>query len=151
MAIEPPREDLEHFVAAFPSADSGGVCGYLPRAALQPGEWEATLTFPSGARAARRVTVRYDSSGVLRYYSDRRGEISLGRVVRQPDGTMTVVTPSGRRTEIDINLVGGFGLARNTGGDAPEESYAGEASRMLDAPSLDYPRKTAALVRERCH
>jgi hypothetical protein len=62
-----------------------------------------------------------------------------------------MVLPAGRRTEIDINVVTGSGLARNTGGDAPEEAYLGEPARMLDAPNLDYPRKTAALVRERCH
>jgi hypothetical protein len=63
---------------------------------------------------------------------------------------MRVVTPSGRRTEIDINLATDVALARNTGGDAPDENYVAEPARMLDAANLDYPRKTAALVRDRC-
>jgi hypothetical protein len=145
-----PRSDVEHFVPAFPAADSGGTCGYLPAAALQNGEWAANLTFPAGSRAARRVTVRFNTSGDLTYYSDRRGEISLGRVVRQSDGTMRVDVPAGRRTEIDINLVTGAAIARNAGGGAPEESFIGEAAQMLDAENLDYPRKTAAMIRERC-
>jgi hypothetical protein len=58
--------------------------------------------------------------------------------------------PSGPRTEIDINLVTGFGLVRNTGGGGPEEAFASNPSQMLDAANLDFPRKTAALVRERC-
>jgi hypothetical protein len=146
-----PRQDIENFVAAFPAADSGGVCGYPPQEALQPGEWAAYLTYPATSRqAARRVTAQYDSAGALTYFSDRRGEIALGRVVQQPDGSVRLVTPSGRRTEIDINLVTGFGLVRNTGGDGPDEAYAGTPDELLDAASLDHPRQTAALVRARC-
>jgi hypothetical protein len=151
MSMERPRQDIEHFRAAFPATDSAGVCGSLPPAALSPGGWGAFLVFSPVASAPRRVSVRYDSAGALTYYSDRRGEISLGRVVRQPDGSMRVVLPTGRRTEIDINFVTGLGLARNTGGDGPEEAYVGAPAQMLDAANLDYPRKTAGLVRELCH
>lgn len=151
VAMPTPRHDIENFVAAFPAADSGGVCGFLPQEALQSGEWAAYLTFPASPhQAARRVGVRYDSTGALTYYSDRRGQTSLGRVVRQPDGSMRVVTPPGRSTQIDINLVTGFGLARNSGGDGPDEAYVAAPDDMLDAASLNYPHKEAALVRARC-
>lgn len=151
VSMERPREDIQNFVPAFAAADSGGVCGYLPKEALEPGEWAAFLTYPAGPhQAARRVTARYNSAGELTYVSDRRGQIELGRVVRQSDGSMRVVTPPGRRTEIDINVATGFGLARNTGGDGPDEAYMGTPDVMLGAANLGYLRKAAALVRDRC-
>ena len=145
-----PRHDIEHFIAAFPAADSGGVCGSLPPEAIRPGESVVILSFPAGSEAARRVTARYDASGALTYYQDHRGDLRPGRMVRGSDGSMHIEMPSGRRTEIDINLVTRVGLARNTGGDGPEEAFASDPSQMLDAASLDYPRKMAAFVHDRC-
>ena len=145
-----PRQDIEGFVAAIAASDSAGVCGTLPSAAVAPGEWVATLSFPAGSSAARKVTVHYDTTGALTYYQDYRGDLRPSHVVRAPDGSMRIETPPGRRTEIDLNLINGVGIARNTGGDGPEEAFMSNPAQMLDAPNLGYPRRMAAFVRERC-
>jgi len=150
IAIATPHSGLEGFTPAFPAVDSGGVCGYLPPAARTLGEWVAFLTFSSEAKPVRRVTVRYDSTGTLTYYSDERGDLTPARVARAPDGTTHLVLPPGRRTEIVIAVARGFGLARNVGGGEPEESFTAPVSVMLDAANLAQPAEMAERIRAQC-
>lgn len=148
--IAAPRSGIAQFMPAFPAVDSGGVCGYLPPEARTPEEWVAFMTFPSDSNPVRRVTVRYDSTGVLTDYSDLRGDMTPPRVVRETDGSTHLVFPTGRRTEIILSVSKGFGLARNVGGDEPEESFDVSGSTMLDAENLGHPAQMAERILKEC-
>lgn len=150
MRMAVPQSGIEQFAPDFPAVDSGGVCGYLPAEARTPEEWVAFLTFPSDSNPTRRVTVRYDSSGVLTYYSDERGDMTPPRVVRDADGAPHLVFPPGRRTEITIAASRGFGFARNVGGGEPEESFRASLPVMLAADNLGRPAEMAKRIRTQC-
>jgi hypothetical protein len=150
MLMTPPRRGIERFAPAFPATEAGGVCEYLPPEARRPDEWVASMTFPSDSNPTRRVTVRYDSSGVLTYYSDERGDETPQRVATGSDGSPHLVFPSGRRTEVIIVVSRGFGFARNVGGGEAEESFRDSIPVMLAAENLGSPGRMAERIRTEC-